>query len=92
MSQHTLTGSGLISVLQWYEYVKNAAVVSVKAWCRLDVCYGLCCDSTGRGCGRGDPVVSQLPADSRATHRGCGQVQEPGVDKWKNHCRLGTCS
>lgn len=45
------------------------------------------CDSTGCGRSWGDPVVSQLFADSGAPHGGCGQVQEPGVDQRQEHCR-----
>lgn len=44
-------------------------------------------DSAGCGCSWGDPAVSQLFAHSRAPHSGCGQMQEPGVDQWQDHCR-----
>lgn len=45
---------------------------------------------TGCGCGRRDLAVSQLLADGRASHSGCGQVQEPGVDRQQDDCRLDT--
>lgn len=44
----------------------------------------------GRGCGWRNLVVSQLFANSRASHCGCGQVQEPGVDRQQDDCRLDT--
>lgn len=46
-------------------------------------------DPTGCGCGRGNPVVSQLLADGRAPHSGGGQVQEPDVDQRQDYRRSG---
>lgn len=48
------------------------------------------CLIAGRGCGRRNLVVSQLFTNSRASHCGCGQVQEPGVDRQQDDCRLDT--
>lgn len=46
------------------------------------------CLIAGCGCGWRDLVVSQLFANSGASHSGCGQVQEPGVDRQQDNCRL----
>lgn len=48
------------------------------------------CLIAGCGCGWRDLVVSQLFANSRASHSCCGQVQEPGVDRQQDDCRLDT--
>lgn len=48
------------------------------------------CLIAGRGCGWRNLVVSQLFANSRASHCGCGQVQEPGVDRQQDDCRSDT--
>lgn len=48
------------------------------------------CLIAGCGCGWRDLVVSQLFANSRASHSGCGQVQEPGVDRQQDDRRLDT--
>lgn len=48
------------------------------------------CLIAGRGCGWRNLVVSQLFANSRASHCGCGQVQEPGVDRQQDNGRLDT--
>lgn len=48
------------------------------------------CLIVGRGCGWRNLVVSQLFANSRASHCGCGQVQEPGVDRQQDDCRSDT--